>query len=164
MPDIILKTTINAPQKLVFNLARSIDLHMLSLSHTNERAIAGRTAGLVETDDTVTWRAKHLGITRELTSHIIAVRPHDFFADVQVRGAFKSFRHEHHFKTLENGDTLMEDLFSYTSPLGILGKLADVLFLEKYMTRLLEQRNTALKIAAENGSWKTLPGMNNAAL
>lgn len=164
MPMIILKTHVTAPQELVFNLARSIDLHMLSLSHTNERAIDGRISGLVDTDDTVTWRATHFGITQELTSHIIEVQPHDFFADVQVRGAFKSFKHEHHFKTLQNGDTLMEDVFCYISPLGLLGKIADVLFLKKYMTRLLEQRNAALKTTAESGSWATLPGMSDAAL
>jgi hypothetical protein len=53
----------------------------------------------------------------------------------------------------------MKDIFDYTSPLGILGKLADSLFLEKYMIQLLEQRNSTLKKVAENGKWKKLPGM-----
>ncbi len=159
MPDLHLETTIKAPIEIVFDLARSIDLHMLSLEHTNEKAIAGRMTGLVEKDETVTWSAKHLGITQELTSHITDVEPHHFFADEMVRGAFHSFRHEHHFETLENGDTFMKDSFSYKSPLGILGKLADKLFLANYMTRLLEQRNLTLKQVAQNGRWKELPGM-----
>lgn len=159
MPDLHLETTINAPIEIVFDLARSIDLHILSLEHTSEKAIAGRMSGLVEKDETVTWRAKHLGITQELTSHITDVEPHHFFADEMKKGAFNSFRHEHHFKTLENGQTFMKDLFSYKSPLGILGKLADNLFLESYMTRLLEQRNLTLKHVAEDGRWKELPGM-----
>lgn len=159
MPDLHLETTINAPIEIVFDLARSIDLHMLSLEHTNEKAIAGRLSGLVKKGETVTWRAKHLGVTQELTSHITDVELHHFFADEMERGAFKSFRHEHYFETLENGQTFMRDIFSYTSPLGILGTLADKLFLASYMTRLLEQRNRTLKQVAEDGSWKQLPGM-----
>ncbi|GAK89552.1 uncharacterized conserved protein [Nonlabens ulvanivorans] len=159
MPDLHLKTYIKAPIEIVFDLARSIDLHMLSLEHTNEKAIAGRTTGLVKKDETVTWRAKHLGITQKLTSHITDVEPHHFFADEMVSGAFKNFRHEHHFEKLENGDTFMKDLFSYTSPLGFLGIIADKLFLENYMTKLLEQRNLTLKQIAEDDRWKELPGM-----
>ena len=159
MPSILLHTEIDAPIELVFDLSRSIDLHQNSLEHTNEKAIAGRTSGLVEQGETVTWEAKHFGITQELTSKITDVQPHHFFADEMVKGAFKRFRHEHHFSVLENGKTMMKDIFDYDSPLGILGKLADSLFLEKYMTRLLEHRNLVLKQTAEDGSWKELVGM-----
>lgn len=159
MPDLHLETTINAPIEIVFDLARSIDLHILSLEHTNEKAVAGRLSGLVEAGETVTWRAKHLGVTQELTSLITDVEPHHYFADELIKGAFKHFKHEHFFETLENGQTFMRDLFYYESPLGILGKLADRLFLASYMTRLLEQRNLTLKQIAEDGRWKELPGM-----
>lgn len=159
MPDLHLETTIDAPTEIVFDLARSIDLHILSLEHTNEKAVAGRLTGLVEAGETVTWRAKHLGVTQELTSLITHVEPHHYFADELVKGAFKYFKHEHFFETLENGKTFMRDLFYYESPLGILGKLADRLFLASYMTRLLEQRNLTLKQVAEDGRWKELPGM-----
>ncbi len=159
MPKIYLKTIIQAPIALVFDLARSIDLHILSLQHTNERAVAGRTTGLVKKGETVTWRAKHLGITQELTSLITDVEPNQYFADELVKGAFKHFKHEHFFEKQNDGSTLMKDIFEYTSPLGILGTLADALFLEKYMTRLLEQRNFTLKQVAEDGRWKKLPEM-----
>lgn len=159
MPQLHLSTTVNAPIEIVFDLARSIDLHILSLEHTNERAVAGRTTGLVEKGETVTWRAKHLGVTQELTSLITDVEPHHYFADELVKGAFKHFKHEHFFEKLDSGSTLMKDIFDYTSPLGILGKLADFIFLEKYMTQLLEQRNLTLKQVAEDGRWKSLPRM-----
>jgi hypothetical protein len=61
MPKIELHTEIDAPIERVFDLARSIDLHMLSTSHTNEKAIAGKTSGLIGLGEWVTWRAKHLG-------------------------------------------------------------------------------------------------------
>ena len=43
----------------------------------------------------------------------------------------------------------MVDEWAHTAPLGLLGRLADRLFLERYMGALLETRNRALKEAAE---------------
>jgi hypothetical protein len=43
----------------------------------------------------------------------------------------------------------MTDVFDYVAPLGVLGKLADRLFLERYMRRLLEERNAVIKRMAE---------------
>jgi ligand-binding SRPBCC domain-containing protein len=65
-----------------------------------------------------------------------------------VRGAFRRFRHEHQFLAVEGG-TEMVDIFDYTSPLGPLGSVADHLFLWRYMTRLLRERNAYLKHVAE---------------
>jgi hypothetical protein len=44
------------------------------------------------------------------------------------------------------------DTFDYTSPLGPLGRLADRLFLVRYMTRLLRERNAYLARAAESAA------------
>jgi hypothetical protein len=38
----------------------------------------------------------------------------------------------------------MVDVAEYSSPLGPIGRLVDALFLERYMTRLLKQRNAWL--------------------
>jgi hypothetical protein len=40
-----------------------------------------------------------------------------------------------------------------TSPLGILGKIADRLFLTSYMHRFIIRRNAVLKQLAESGDW-----------
>ncbi|MFL9845347.1 SRPBCC family protein [Flavobacterium rhizosphaerae] len=149
MPRINLHTSINAPADIVFDLSRSIDLHKISTARTNEEAIAGRTSGLIEMGEEVTWRARHLGITQLLTSKITAFNAPVFFADEMVSGAFKSFRHEHLFKE-EEGITVMTDIFEYKSPLGIFGRLADVLFLKRYMYNFLAQRNAIIKSFAEN--------------
>ena len=144
MPVINLETRINAPIKIVFDLSRSIDLHKISTAHTNEEAIAGKTSGLIGLGETVTWRAKHFGIYQKLTTKITEFNSPLYFVDEQLSGAFKSFRHEHHFEEA-NGVTIMRDIFDYKSPLGILGKLADFLFLKKYMTNLLLRRNQTIK-------------------
>lgn len=153
MPTIKLITPIKAPIKVCFDLSRSIDLHQISTEHTGERAIAGRTSGLIVLGETVTWRAKHFGIWQELTSKITEMEPYSFFADEMVSGAFKSFRHEHRFKE-ENGITIMHDVFAYQSPFGMVGRLADALFLKQYMRRLLITRNTVIKEFAEGDRWQ----------
>jgi hypothetical protein len=43
----------------------------------------------------------------------------------------------------------MIDLVDFASPLGVLGRLADVLFVKSYLTRLLTARNADIKAAAE---------------
>ncbi|WP_127845637.1 SRPBCC family protein [Psychroflexus aestuariivivens] len=155
MPIIELRTEINANIEIVFDLSRSIDLHKISTEKTNETAVAGKTNGLIELDESVTWRAKHFGIYQKLTSKITEFNRPNYFADEMISGAFSRFKHEHHFEKL-NGMTLMTDIFDYKSPLGILGILADKLFLENYMTDLLSERNRIVKEFAESEKWKQI--------
>jgi len=152
MPVITLQTLIKAPKQRVFDLSLSIDLHKISTAHTGEEAIAGTTSGLIGLHETVTWKAKHLGKTRMLTTKITAMKPPGFFADEMVSGDFKSFRHEHLFEHHEEG-TIMIDVFTYQSPYGLFGKLADRLFLKNYMRRLLRGRNEVIKKFAESERW-----------
>lgn len=123
------------------------------MTHTDEQAIAGTTSGLIGLDETVTWKAKHLYKTRILKSKITAMNRPVSFTDEMVDGDFKMLRHEHHFKTIENG-TLLIDLFSFEAPYGAIGKLAGRLFLTNYMRSLLEKRNHMIKEYAESDKWK----------
>jgi len=149
MSTIVLETSINAPIHRVFDLARSIDLHKLTASHTNEEAVAGRTAGLINEYETVTWRAKHIGITQHLTSVITEMEGPFFFEDQMLKGPFKKIRHKHYF-WLKNGKTIMKDVFEFQTPLGWLGKLIDKLYLRKYLERFILQRNIQIKDFAEH--------------
>ena len=153
MPVIRLKTYIKANKNIVFDLSRSIDLQSTFVTSSNERAVAGKTGGLIGLDETVTWRGKHLGVWQNLTSRITEFDQPHFFADEMEQGAFKSLRHEHYFSTIKEG-TLMKDVFDFQSPLGILGKLANKLFLTSYMTNFLNQRNRTIKEYAESGKWR----------
>ncbi|MDB5139031.1 MAG: cell division protein [Mucilaginibacter sp.] len=148
MTRIELSTHINAPIERCFDLSRSIDLHMESTKQTGEQAIAGRTSGLISLGETVTWRAKHFGIRQTLTSKITQFDSPNSFTDEMISGAFKSFRHEHLFFDVNN-QTVMKDIFIFESPLGMLGELANFLFLGSYMTKLLKQRNQVIKQTAE---------------
>ncbi len=163
MPLIRLETVIRAPVERVFDLARSIDAHTASAEGTRERAVGGRTSGLIGPDETVTWEARHLGIRQRLTVRITGFdRPHRF-TDEMIRGAFQSMRHNHRFQA-EGDRTRMSDEFSFTAPLGIFGRLAEKLFLEAWLERFLRRRNQALKVMAESDQWQryltTPPGIN----
>lgn len=148
MPIIQLRTFINADQQTCFDTSRSIDVHANSMANSREKAIAGRTTGLIQLHETVTWRAKHFGIWWTLTSRITQMDVPHSFTDEIVRGPFARMHHKHILQQ-ENQGTLMIDEFNYASPLGILGKIADVLFVEKYMRNLLSERNEFIKMHAE---------------
>jgi len=152
VPTIELVTRIAAPVERVFDLARSIDLHTDSTSSTGERAIAGVTRGLIGPGDEVTWRARHFGIWQTLTVRITQFDRPNRFADTMLRGAFRCMEHQHIFEQSADG-TIMRDEFAYESPLGIVGHLADILFLERYMRSFLIARNEVVKTAAESVDW-----------
>ncbi|HIB36191.1 SRPBCC family protein [Mesonia sp.] len=154
MPIIRLKTTINAPQERVFNLSRSLDLHIASAAKTKEKVISVKQTGLLELNEEVTWRAKHLGVYQNLTSKITQFNFPYSFADEMQKGAFKSFSHQHLFKKISEQQTQLIDVFEYESPLGILGKLADKLFLKSYMKRFLQERNQVIKTIAESDNYQ----------
>lgn len=148
MPTIKHEVYIQAPIEICFDLARSVDVHTETTSRTQERAVDGVTTGLMELGDSVTWEAVHLGVRQRLTAKIIEMEKPYRFTDVMVKGAFHSFRHTHEFKVNGTG-TIMKDTFSYESPFGIFGKMADLLFLERYMRNFLAARALEMKRIAE---------------
>ena len=155
MPIIKIETEINSNIKICFDLSRSIDLHKISTKQTNEKAISGKTSGLIKLNESVTWRAKHFGIYQKLTSKITEFEKPNYFVDEMVNGIFKKFKHEHKFIN-QNNKTLMIDIFDYESPFGILGKLADKLLVKQYMSKLLKERNQIIKEYAESNQWKKI--------
>ncbi|WP_294231526.1 MULTISPECIES: SRPBCC family protein [Chryseobacterium] len=148
MAIIRLQTTIQADIRNVFDLARDIDLHQKSTFRTGEKAVAGRTAGLIEQGETVTWKAKHLGIVQTLTTQIISMHKPYHFTDIMLKGAFKSMKHQHLFRQ-EDRYTVMTDIFEFESPFGIIGKIFNAIFLRNYMKQFLLERNRMIKSAAE---------------
>ncbi len=155
MPTIHLTTFIAAPAEVVFDLCRHIGLHKESMSHYKEEAVAGTRMGLIEKDETVTWRAKHFFKNRLLRVKITEMEKPVMFTDEQVQGDFKMMKHEHHFKPCENG-TLLIDLFHFETPYGIIGKWFNSLILTNYLKKLLEQRNRTIKEVAESDRWERL--------
>ncbi|WP_447768451.1 SRPBCC family protein [Sphingobacterium faecium] len=155
MPKIEITTEINAPIELCFDLARSIDLHKISALNTHEKAIDGKTEGLIGLNEYVTWQATHFGIKQKLTSRISTFERPYYFVDEQVKGIFKSLYHEHIFEQV--GDqVIMKDIFDFQSPLGICGRLFNRFVLTDYLKKFLITRNHTIKEFAETDRWKEL--------
>ena len=153
-------TVIGAPVERCFDLARSVEVHVLGNEHWGEQAVAlgGVTSGLIGMGERVTWRARHFGVQQTLTSEITAVDAPRYFQDTMVSGAFRSMQHDHFFRTLEDGRTEMRDVFCFAAPLGVLGRMAEVLVLRRYMAALLRERNIVVKRVAESEDWRRYVG------
>lgn len=153
MSFIHLTTFIAAPVERVFDLSRSISLHKATMTKYGERAVGGRIGGLIQLGETVVWKAKHVFKERTMHIKVTASSKPFLFIDEQVKGDFKMMKHEHHFKSIDNG-TIMIDQFWFEIPFGQFGKVVDALYLKRYMKKLLEERNKMIKATAEGRSWK----------
>ncbi len=148
MPRLIVETEIHAPPARCFDAARDITLHCRTVAHTGERAIAGVTHGLIGPGQFVTFEGVHFGIRQRFTAQVTRFEPPHCFVDEMTRGAFKSMSHIHEFLPRAQS-TLMRDIVEWRSPLGLLGRLADVLVLQRHMRRLITIRARHLKEALE---------------
>ncbi len=156
-------TELAAPPERAFALSLDIGAHERSMAATDERAVAGTTSGTIGLGESVTWRARHFGIVWRMTSRITALGPRrrfrcdapaadrpcrwgeapHRFVDEQVRGPFACFHHEHRFEPSAGG-TRMVDTITFRAPFGPLGRLAEVVALERYLPRLIRERNASL--------------------
>jgi hypothetical protein len=149
-------TLIGAPIDRVFDLSRSVEVHLLANVHGNEQALAigGITTGLLDLDQKVTWRAKHFGFWHNLTSEVTAMEPPTYFRVTMVKGIFRSMQADHLLRRLPSGVTELKDIFAIAAPLPILGPIAEALFLRRYMIGLNRERNAVIKQIAESDDWQ----------
>jgi ligand-binding SRPBCC domain-containing protein len=146
---LVVETFIAAPIERVFDLARDVEAHNRSASFSRERCVEpGRTSGLLQLGDLVTFEGMHFGVRQRVTAKIVEVDAPRRFVDELVRSAFKRLRHEHDFEERDGG-TLMRDTLEWTSPFGILGRIADTLFVRKHMEWFVTTKQRALKKIAE---------------
>jgi ligand-binding SRPBCC domain-containing protein len=151
-------TRIAAPRERCFDLSRNVDVHVRTAASTGERAIAGRTSGMLGLGDEVTWEARHFGIQLTLTSRITAFDAPEHFRDTMIRGPLARLDHDHYFVADGPGVTVMTDVFDYAAPIPGLGRLAETLFLTRHFRRFLNARNQELRTVAETDAWTRFMG------
>ena len=144
-----ISTVVQAPPERCFDLSRDLDLHQRSMADTGERAVAGRTTGLIGLGESVTWEGRHFGVRQRFTSRITAFRRPDYFQDSMVQGAFHSFVHDHFFEAEADGSTVMREVLAFRSPLGLLGRVVDRWIMARYLTNLVAARQRTIKDVAE---------------
>ncbi len=151
MSEIFIETPIHAPPDVCFDLMRDIRIHTETTAHTNERAVAGITEGLIGLGQTVTFEGTHFGMRQRLTVEVTEFERPRIFVDEMTEGRFCTFKHVHEFVPVRSG-TLMRDTIIWTSPFGYLGKIVDSLLIKRHLRNLVINRNKRLKAIAESGS------------
>ena len=152
MTEIVVTTRIEAPRELCFDLARDVGAHAESAAFSNERLVApGRLSGLLEAGDLVCFEGRHFGLKQRFCARITHVDRPNVFVDEMVQGLFKWLRHFHEF-TGADGATIMIDRLEWKAPLGLLGTIADALFLRRHMEWFVRTKQGELKRIAEGRS------------
>ena len=152
VPRFELVTSISAPVAACFDLSLSVDAHAASMGRSGERPIAGVMSGAMSLGDTVTWQGRHFGLRFRLTSTISAYERPVRFVDVQIRGPFAHWRHEHLFEAVSAQETRMVDRVDFRSPARPIGVLVDRWLLDDYMRALIRRRNAYLATSLNAGS------------
>jgi uncharacterized protein len=70
--------------------------------------------------------------------------PGRLFVDAQAHGPYRSWWHEHHFREADGG-TVMEDRVYYTPPFGVIGRLAQALFIAAQLRHVFGYRSQAVR-------------------
>lgn len=97
MTNIVTSIRIKATVQSVFDLAREITIHEKSAKQTVVNAISGKTSGLLELGEIVTWEARHFFIKQQFTSKITEFEEPNYFTNEMQKGVFKTFKHTHQF-------------------------------------------------------------------
>ncbi|MEO3775468.1 SRPBCC family protein [Micromonospora sp. B11E3] len=146
MPRIELTTEVQAALEAVFDACLDVGMHTESMGTSAERAVGGVTTGRLKAGDTVTWEARHFGLSWAMTVRITDYRRPHAFTDEQIRGPFGRWHHEHSFMPdpADPSTTVMRDVIDFTAPMGPVGGLVASLILRPYLQRLIARRNAYL--------------------
>lgn len=84
------------------------------------------------------------GIKTNWVTEITQVADNKYFIDEQRFGPYSMWHHEHHFEKNEKG-VMMTDRVSYKIPFGLLGNIAQTLFVKKQLKGIFEYRIEVLE-------------------
>jgi ligand-binding SRPBCC domain-containing protein len=79
------------------------------------------------------------GISTKWVTEIKKVNAPHYFYDEQLSGPFAMFQHQHHFKEVKGG-VEMTDEVNYAVPFGLLGQVANEIFVERKLNSIFDHR------------------------
>lgn len=92
-----------------------------------------------------------LGIPVYWMTEITHVENQRFFVDEQRVGPYSLWHHQHHFRVTEKG-VEMTDIVHYRPPLGIIGGIANRLFIKKKLKEIFAYRSTVIQDLLVSGT------------
>ncbi|MGQ9644787.1 MAG: SRPBCC family protein [Ignavibacterium sp.] len=97
-------------------------------------------AGLI-----ITYKVKPmLNIPQTWVTEITHVNEPNYFVDEQRFGPYKMWHHEHTFTEIPGVGVEMRDIVTYVVPFGLLGRIANSLFVRKKVLEIFEYRKEVL--------------------
>ena len=84
-----------------------------------------------------------LGIKLDWMTEITHVKDLEYFVDEQRIGPYALWHHQHKLESIDNG-VLMTDIVTYQPPLGVLGALANRIFIKRQLDNIFSFRKRAL--------------------
>ena len=84
------------------------------------------------------------GIPMNWTTEITHVQEPHYFVDEQRFGPYALWHHQHHFKEVDGGIEMTDEV-NYAIPLGLLGRIANWLFVEREVNRIFNHRFSVLE-------------------
>ena len=153
MPVIEFETTINAPLAKVWAFHQDIQSLVKLSPPEDEVKIESADAPLRDGSRIVINAKGPLGRRMKWVAKIVDQRePHAVvfgeearFVDVQERGPFASWRHEHEFEHVDEKTTRCRDRVTYRVGLGPIGWLADLIFVRRKISRMFRYRHEQLR-------------------
>lgn len=84
------------------------------------------------------------GIKMDWVTEITHIADRKFFVDEQRFGPYAMWHHEHHFEE-KDGGVLMRDILHYKVPYGIIGTIADAVFVDNKVEEIFRFRKIAVE-------------------
>jgi ligand-binding SRPBCC domain-containing protein len=98
----------------------------------------------------IDYRLTVHGVPVRWTSRIESWEPGVAFVDRQEHGPYRLWHHRHEFEALGEG-TLVRDLVRYALPLGPLGRIGRILFVQRDLDDVFAYRRLAVSEALSDG-------------
>jgi ligand-binding SRPBCC domain-containing protein len=97
----------------------------------------------------IEYRIRVLGMPQRWVADIVEYEPGVRFIDVQAKGPYRYWRHEHAFEPLDRY-TVMTDQVEYELPFGVAGRVANT-FVARQLRRIFDYRTGAIDRLFGNG-------------
>lgn len=126
---------ISSPENL-----KEITPSYMGFNITSKNANEKMYAGMI-----ISYNVRPLaGISLNWVTEITHVKDKKYFVDEQRIGPYKMWHHQHKIEAIEGG-VLMTDIVTYQPPMGILGALANALFINQKLKSIFDYRTIALE-------------------
>jgi ligand-binding SRPBCC domain-containing protein len=121
------------------------NLENITPSYMNFKILSRSDAGEMYPGIITTYKVSPLfNISVKWITEITQIKENKYFIYNQIKGPYKIWHHEHHFKEIENG-TEVRDILFYEVRFGLIGQLLHKIFIKKRIEEIFNYRELKIK-------------------